>query len=284
MKILVPVDFTDVAFDALKYAIQLTKPEDEIVVAHFWTALMSTKEPITFSPGMTREDGVRRELEEMAKQAQSEVNVTRKIKVLLVMSNAVDGVVNELNKKRYDAIVMGTRDKHDLFDKWFGTISLGVIKRSTIPIYLVPKGCVYQDIKSVLVATDYHFESDEVIEKLIDWNDKHKAALKFYHVTSSNDKVLRFRENIIEEFIEKRNMPYSISIDEVSSNNISKAVTDTANKENTDVILIVSDTQTWLDALFFKSLSKDLIMQSKKPIVFLHSLKRKPILKDMPIL
>lgn len=284
MKYLVPIDFTDIAYNALRYALKVCDKDDEMSIVHVWSALLSVNEPIILSPGLTKEDGVKKEIQAMVEEARDGSNGPEEIDIILAIGNQVNAIVKESESQDYDAIIMGTRDKYDLLDKLFGTISLGVIKKSTIPVYLIPKDVTYQKPKSVFVATDQHFESDEVIEQLLEWNEPYQAALKFYHIRESFDKEYKYRENIIEELLDKRNLSYGVSIEEIRSDNVSKTIIETSEKEKCNLIVIVADTQSWLDTVLTRSITKELILKTKTPILFLHSKKRKPIIKDIPIL
>ena len=284
MKYLVPIDFTDIALNALRYALSIGEKGDEITIVHVWNALLSVNEPIILSPGLTKEEGVKKEIQAMVNEARQGDQGPEKIDIKLAIGHQVNAIVKESEAEDYDAIIMGTRDNYDLLDKLFGTVSLGVVKKSTLPVYLIPKDVSYSRPKSVFVATDHHFESDEVIEQLLEWNKPFQAGLKFYHIKESFDKEYGYRENIIEELLDKRNLTYGVSIEEIRSDNVSETILETSNREGCNLIVIVADSQSWLDTVLTRSITKELILKTKTPILFLHSKKRKPILKDIPIL
>ena len=284
MKYLIPIDFSEIALNALKYALQMTQPDDEITVIHVWQALLNTNEPMLITPASTHEEGLRMEIEEMVDEAGKNIQGERNVEIKLELGNAVHAIVKESEQEDYHSIIMGTRDKYDFIDKIFGTVSLGVVKKSSIPVYLVPKDCGFNVPKSVLVATDYHFESEKVIDNLLRWNEKHSAALKFFHVSTGKEEQSKFRHNLLSELLEKRNLPYSISLDQEHANDVTRSILEKVHKEKCDLLLVVADSQSWLDTVLKKNVSKDLILKTSVPVVFLHSQKRKPILKKIPIM
>lgn len=270
MKYLVPVDISQIASNALKYAVDMCGAKDEITVFHAWNnAGYPIHDQIGYIPPMDTE-----EMLNMIEVMIDVLNIPKggpKIKTIIDAGEPVHTITTHLLTNAYDAIIMGVKDKHDPLGKIFGTISLGVVKRSDIPVYLIPRDYKYAKPRRVLVAADYHFESEELIEELLKWNKKSKAALVFYHVNDQPNDDDSFKTKLLTEVLDKRNLPYPISYKDVQSANVSKTLLKTCEQEKCDMILVVTNTQSWLEALLFQSVSKEMILKATKPLIFLHA-------------
>lgn len=269
-KILIPFDFTDVSLNAVKYAVQLFSSNVKFTVYHVISGNLTINEPLVIPEGLTRTDGLEEEMKiAIEKQIVGlETNISYDIEV--VYGSTVDMIIKRLKDGEYDGIVMGKRDKYGLLDKIFGTIALGVIKKSSEPVYVVPENTTYKPYRKVVVAADHHLESDYVLEAIESWNATFNADLHFLHV-SENEKDEGFVKNIVEEFFEKKNVKFPFTISEEYDDDVAEELIEYADDENADLQMIISDKSTWLNSITSKSVSREMILKAKRPMLFLHS-------------
>lgn len=270
-KILVPFNFTNVSKNALVYALSLFPEDTEFTIFHAIDGNLSIDDPIILSMGLTKEEGLKKEIQDIVAGLFESHNRKASYQVGIGVGNVVDAVIKVVKNGSYDAIVMGTRDKYDLFDKLFGTVSMGVVKRVSIPVYLIPPKATFRPLKKVVVASDWHLESDEILNAIEEWNMQYKAELHFVHIGKSRQDDLSFIENIIEEFFEDRTVPFSFVVDTRNGKNIVKEITEYANQEHADLQLVITDRASWLDTMTSKSITKEMVLHSEHPVLFIHS-------------
>lgn len=275
MKYLVPVDFTDTAANALTYALSLGKQNDKYTLFHAWDSLVRLSDSTIVMAGANKEIVIKRNLDALLEVV---LNLNPKFKNYKIelksgIGNPVNAITKEAELNEYDAIVMGTRDKHDIYDKMFGTVSLGVIKKTNLPVYLIPNGAKFEKIEKVLVGTDYHLEMDDLINKILEWNRTRRAALHFLHMTQPGQEFENLKTKLFDKLIMKRSLPYILNFQVVVSDNVAQTIISKANTYKHDLILIVPEKQSWMNSLLRGSVSKDLSFSSKKPILFMHSIK-----------
>lgn len=270
-KILVPFDFNKVSINAVKYAFEGFKDNSEFVILHVIDGNLDLNDPLTYTAGFTRGDALLLEMDNIIKELVEELNIKVSFATQLEIGSIVENLVLQIEKEGFDAVVMGTRDKYDLLDRWFGTISLGVIKRSKSPVYLIPKDSIYQDYKKVVVAADKHLESDAVIDMLAFWNEDFKADMHFLHVLDGTNDHENFAVNVVEEFFEKRNLDFPFSIIKKDSDNIADAIIQYADDKSMDLQIVVSDKMSWFETITSKSVSKQMVLKASRPMMFLYS-------------
>lgn len=269
-KILIPIDFYKVSYNALEYAFKFFGEEAEYKVLHVVDGI-SINDPMILELGLTRNQGIRENIKSRVEELEKKLNIKVKYNTVIEIGTVIEGILSIAESEEVDAIVMGTRDKYDLMDRLFGTISLGVVKRCSIPVYLIPPKAKYKTVSKVVVGADFHFESDKLLENLAAWNSEFKADIHFLHIKQGkidNDKFVR---KIVEEYFDNRNVEFPFSIVEEEEKNISKKIIEYSDKENADLQVIVTDKASWLDTMTSKSISKEMILKATRPMLFLHS-------------
>ena len=268
-KILIPVDFTDVSINAIRYSLNLFA-EDQIYLMHVKTGLVQTNDPMILRMNTTHEDFWKDALKDFVGKELGE-ELSSKISGYVVQyGNIVEEITSYAKDKDFDVICMGTKDKYSLFEKWFGTISLGIIKMSQTSVYAIPKYARYHGFGRILVGLDKNHIQTTSFEHLIDWNEEYKAFIKFLNIKKkSSEDFTQEKEDLIERLFKERDPDFSFELMSIRDNNIAQALMGYAYNSECDLITILPDSQKFVDALFFQSVSKDLILDSKIPVLFL---------------
>ncbi len=282
MKYLVPVDISDFSSNAIKYATQMCKSKDEIVVYHVYNQPVYPSETGGGYMAPMNTENIREQVGIL-------VDVTNpprsgaKISIELGTGEIVHSIVRKAHSEDFDAIIMGIRDKHGIIEKIFGTIATGVVKVSHIPVYLIPLDHKYVKPKHVLIASDEHFKSAEIIDQIYAWNEKNMAALTFFHVNETDKKPNSLKEELLQDLVIERNPSFSISYAETQSENICHAIIKKSDEENSDLIILAAESGTWIANVFIDSVSKEMIMKANKPMLFLHAetIKEKSLSKTL---
>ena len=166
---------------------------------------------------------------------------------------------------------MGTRDKYTVLDKWIGTISLSVIKTVSIPVYLIPPFAKYKGFNSTLVASDSHIGNKPLVQWIKEWNLPHQSFIRFLHIRNvKNPNFEAEKKTIVEGFFEDEDPTFGFEIISKSNEDISQSLLASAYNYGSDLIVAIPENQTFINALLFKSVSKELIMKSEIPLLFLN--------------
>jgi len=268
-KILLPVDFTDVSINAIRYAAEMFS-DQEIVLIHVKTGLVQTNDPMILRMNTTHEEFWVEALKNFIKKEIGEKLFSRISDCVVKYGNIVDEITDYAKENKFDFICMGTKDKYSLFEKWFGTISLGIIKLSEVSVYAIPKYAKYSGFERVLVGLDKNHIHTSSFDHLVEWNTEYKAFIKFINVKkSSTDNFTQEKEDLVEKLFKDKDPDFSFELMSVVDRNIAQALMGYAYNSECDLITILPDSQKYVDALFFQSVSKDLILDSKIAMLFL---------------
>ncbi len=97
----------------------------------------------------------------------------------------------------------------------------------------------------------------------------------FYHSTKYEYLDKEEVKEKIYDFFDNNQPLCSYEIEEVNSNNVAESLLANAYNYNADLLITIARNANFLQSLVFKSLSKDLLLKSAIPMLFLHTSKDK---------
>ncbi len=272
MNILIPMDFTEVSLNGMSYALSRF-PNDQFTILHVLSGLVEVNQVYSVSSGLTPDARIRSEMEEMIHEHLHVQELPENINIEIYYGEPVNVVSNYLKNHSYDAVVLGSRDKYNIFDRLFGSTSLGIVKRSKEPIYVIPRFSKFKGYKKIMVASDEHINNKEIILALNYWNNTN-AQIKFLHVhEGKDDSFTQTKEVLLDSLYEQYQPPFSYEIEEVKGDNLVDSLLANSYNYKADLLIVIARNATFLQSLVYKSVSKELIMKSAIPVLFLHTAK-----------
>jgi nucleotide-binding universal stress UspA family protein len=194
-KILLPTDFSDNAWNAIVYALHFFKNENcTFYILHTYTPSFYRADYMIGGPTFSAIPDVGVELAQagldktIADIKKNHKNAKHQYKTLSAFNTLTDEVREVTENKNIDLIVMGTQGATGAKEIFLGTRTVHVIRKSRIPVMVVPNGYVFKEIKYVLFPSDYviSFEKEEV-RLLIDVAKMHNAKLTILNVKDDYD-------------------------------------------------------------------------------------------------
>ena len=270
------MDFTEVGVNALRYALHAF-PNASYSVLHVRSNLLDMSEPfpvkeqkLSFDTGIFKEQDWQNAMRTFIKQKLDVESLPILLSVIIKYGSVVSEINKYIDRVHFDAIVMGTRDKYNYFEKFLGTVSYSVAKSCAIPMYLIPKHATFQGVNKVLVAIDYDVENTDFVSKYKAFNDEYFAETKFLYVKSKSDQQVGLNvESIVNKMFEETIPGFDFQIAECQDENIGQALLASSYDFKSDLLVVMPVERGLIGSIFFKSISKDLIMKSELPILFI---------------
>ena len=220
---------------------------------------------------LSKEDMIKSIMEKRILMALSASQLPQNIDIQILQGEIISSLKKHIDAKMYDAVVMGTRDNYDIIDRWFGTISLGVVKTVRIPVYLIPRHSHYKLFKKVMIASDYHLLNKELISRIISWNNNYEAFIEFLHIQANRkDQYDQEKEKILNALIEKDYLNFAFQMKTIQSKEVASSILASAYNEKSDLLVLIAENRSFINTLLFKSLSREMILKSNIPILFMH--------------
>jgi nucleotide-binding universal stress UspA family protein len=271
--ILVPTDFSANAFIAGQYAAALAKEIDaKILFYHVYITLYSGFKETGVSVQQI-ESSERDAAESMASllQTMQKENPNVEIDGVHEKGFMIDALVNRLkNESDIALIVMGTKGVTNMAETVFGSTTYEVIKKSTIPVLVVPETTGDFSMKKVGFFTDYQIDEVASVKKVHSILSN-VSAVDFYHFdyTKRDDEderrsawVLKAKAALDQENIQLK----EIEVDKVDLNAVSRV----ANENGLDLMIFTRPHKSFFEKIFMKSLTKEVVSYPFIPALYIN--------------
>lgn len=150
--ILVYTQFSENCYHALKYAINLAQDlKQGVVIATPVNASQSTGMLMSINMRLVEEAHRDFEIvkERLVKDGLEGVN---NLSLITVKNNSQDNILKLLKKKGAEFMIMANKADHEDDNIFIGTEPGSFIRRTDVPVLLIPKECQYRSIDTVLFA------------------------------------------------------------------------------------------------------------------------------------
>ena len=260
-RILLPTDFSDNAFEAIRYTLLVHKDvECTFYLFHTYTPPVYQTEYIIGSPGqiglgdvlqeaaMTRLERLKTRLEDQFE------NPNHTIMVHTAFNTLLGEIAETVEAENIDLIVMGTKGATGAKEILFGTNTVHVIKKAKCPVVAVPPKFGYEAPKEILFPTDYEIEyQKEKMEPLLAIAEEHKSRINVMHVRAGYD--LNAVQEKHKAQLEKL-LGSTAIFHEVPDNGIIAAVNEFQLKTEINLLVMVQNKHTFLERLFIEPVIK----------------------------
>ena len=273
LKILVPVDFSDCSINAVKVAAKLALSwNSKLYILHATdlpTAVAFSGEAVVVpSP-----DGYQESVLEQLEQLPEQVPMLKKVEHELIdtFENLHAAIQSFVEKKNIHMIVMGMRDDYDVLEKWIGTNTMRVITTSRIPVLAVPSCVAEYEPNRIGVAIDAtslkKVSQLDVVASLAEMND---SIVDVFFIADEGESI-DFGQSAIADIFNSyfRNIPCKFH--NVHFKDVSEGILDFIRIHELDHIVVFPHSHTLMSRLFRKSTTKEVTLNSRVPVLALHT-------------
>ena len=165
-------------------------------------------------------------------------------------------------------IVMGTTGSN-LMKSWFGSVSIEIMKKSDIPVLLVPPNTSFRMIENLIYADDFTNNHDRGIQYVRDFLAEFLANLYCLHVRTEADITM---EPDWVDLTPMKERFEGINIEEVDlkSHSVVEGLLHFSQDKDVDIIIMPSTKKGFVYNLFNKSITREMSLSSAVPILVVH--------------
>jgi nucleotide-binding universal stress UspA family protein len=271
--IIVPTDFSPIATNALHYALDLAKSINaSIILFHVYQVPVSfTDAPILLmSVDDLRKNAIQKILT-LKEEVEHISGGNIKIYEETVLGNIEDELETLCNKMKPFAVVMGTKGAGAVERALFGSNTLNAIKHLTWPVICVPPGKTFgQGIKKVGFACDLKNVVESIPASQI-INFVKMVGAKLYVMTVDYENKHGEGETpqqsaLLQAMLAELEPSYHF----IQYKDVEDGINYFAEQNDLDLILAIPKKHKLLDAIFKQSSSKQLVYQSRVPVLCVH--------------
>jgi nucleotide-binding universal stress UspA family protein len=268
-KILVPTDFSDHAYYALKVASQIAKKNGgEIILLHMLELPHQAGDAI----------GSGHDLPEIMLFKNSAINKLEdlmdddcldglKVSEIVQFELAFDGILKVSQKNDIDLVVMGSHGASGFKEMFIGSNAEKVVRNSDVPVLIIKKDAGEFNVNKFVFASDFTEEIKKPFAKVVEFANKFGTELELAMInTPSNFKPTHIATEIMNKFVADFSINnYSINI--YNDVNVENGILNFANHINADLIGVSTHGRKGIAHFFNGSISEDLVNHSLRPVV-----------------
>ena len=269
--IVVPTDFSPIADNALKYGMDLAIAlGSSIMVVHVYQIPISYSEVPIITISL---DEIKKASEDKLAELKHNIETITAGKLIVYTESRLGDVAEEMNKisKTLEpfGIVMGSRGVTGTGRFFLGSNSLAVIDKLSSPVFIIPPGAKFKGFKKVGLASDFKEVVDRTpvvpIRTLVNFFN---AEL---HVLNVDHERKHFKPETPQEAL---NLDMLLSgmnpvYDYIENKDINEGINDFAEKNNLDLVITLPHKRSFLERVFEKSLTRELLHQTNVPVMCL---------------
>jgi nucleotide-binding universal stress UspA family protein len=259
--IVVPTDFSPLADNALKYGMDLaTAMGSSLMIVHVYQIPISYSEVPLITISL---EEIKKASEERLAELKHNIETITAGKLVVYTESRLGDVGDEINKLTKTlqpfAVVMGSRGVTGAGKFFLGSNSLSVISRTNTPVIVVPPGGRFSPYKKIGLTTDFKEVVDKTPVAPV------RALINFFnaelHVLHVDYKQRNFNPGVPEQTL---NLDMLLSgmnptYDFIENKNVNEGINEFAEKNNIDLIITLPQKHSFLESLFEKSLTRELL-------------------------
>ncbi len=261
-KVILPTDFSENAYNASKYAVQLFKDmETTFYLLHTYTPPIFQVEYVLQSPSKASpEDSYKmkalEQLRALKERLQKEFDNPRHTFVTYADFNTLPDDINIITKReKADLVVMGTQGATNAAEILFGTHTTQVINKALCAVIAVPSDYQYEAPTNMLFPTDYEIDyRQEQLQLLLDLAKRHEATVDVLHI--STGPALSEAKTKNKQKLETLLAPVRHAFHELPDQGVIEGINQFQEQMTGNLLAMVRNKHTFFERLFVEPIIK----------------------------
>lgn len=265
--ILVPTDFSDHAYYALKTAASIAKKINaEIMIVHLCSLSSSDfAESYYYKEYFElHKTQIELNLDKLLKlDFLAELNVSRHF----VLDKTMQTLVSDKKFKNVDLIVIGSHGKSGFNKVLIGSNTEKIIRMADAPVLTIKKETEHFVIRKMVFASNFYKEAYPVFEKIKFFADLYKADIELLKVITPKDfEPTPISKKLIEDFAKEFQLT-DATHNIYNASSIEKGITDFCNEKKADLISLTTHGRTGLAHLIHGSLAEHVAQHGEHSVL-----------------
>ena len=279
-KIILPTDFSENAFNALKYAAELFKYErSDFYLLHAYADEIYNTEGLLTQEFMDEfKETTRKNSEQELEKIRSRItelfpNPRHKFYVIASFGMLIDEVNDLVDRENADIIVTSTRGKTDDRKMTFGSNTLQIIKYVQCPVLSIPEKYEYNDPKKILFPSNYMLPYQKRELKLAgDLARVFGSEIHMLYISHFPLESFRQKDNqlaIKEQFYDVKQEFHQVDEQEKT-----QAILTAIKDLEIDLLILVNSRHSYLENVLYQSTLDKIGLHPKIPFLVLQNFHR----------
>ncbi len=271
--ILIPTDFSENAWNAFKYALELSSVSN--TEYHFLNTYMTPNARaggmmVSLDEVLLKES--EREMEKLLSKARllyPEIHVEGHC----LRGDLIEGIERGLISSKASLIVMGTQGASGLKEVLIGSNAEKVIREATAPVITVPEDAELFEVNHIVFASNFQpLQNPNSLGMLSELARKFEAEVTILHI-SDNPEHIDIDSEIKKAGYDDALNGIAVKYHTLKSDDIERTIDAYMREEHGDLLALVPRKANFFQSLFRKSVTKACVYHTKSPILAMHDIK-----------
>ena len=279
-RILLPTDFSENAYNAIKYAVQLLKQDVcEFYVLHTYTpiivsagSMLDSYSALTLQKVAT--DNAEKRLDELEKKITKEFpNSNHSFTCMASFNMLIGEMKTSIEEYAIDFVIMGTQGATGAKEVFLGTNTMYAIKKLKCPVLAVPAGFGYEAPKEILFPTDYKLNnSNKYLPLLRELCNQHISRL---HILNAYfGKPLTEAQIANKAFLDAYFSDNAHLFHIAEGTDVLGAVEQFQIKAKINFIVMIHNKHSFFENILFKPVINQVVYHTNVPFLVIPSVER----------
>ena len=278
--ILIPTDFSENAWNALKYAQKLFEPSK----CNFYLLHVSAFIDYPVSP-VSPENNEGKEINEFKLLSKEQLNnLQNQVEATFTNTNHMyfgihehgfflESIKKNIDEKKIDLIIMGTKGATSMRKRIIGSNAGDVITKVKCNTLIIPKGVAFSVPQEVAFPTDYNiFYSHKILEAVSEMLRLCQGNIRVMNVSRIDNHLTKTQEKNQEYLFDYLNetFPKNSSFHTITNKRVNNAIQCFVESRNVDMIIMVAKNLNFIQQILFDSLVEKISFHTKVPFFVIH--------------
>lgn len=275
--ILIPTDFSENSWNAVKYALSFFKK----VKCNFYLLHVSSYEEMmggesffdtkdTVVEKVTHSD--KEQMQRLLKRIEKlPLNTKHRFFTLHEYIFFVDAIRKQVAEKNIDFIVMGTKGASGLKEKTIGSNTGDVITKVKCPVLVIPEKAQYVKPKEIAFPTDYNlYYRSRVLNTITNILRMNNASLRVLHIAKREQELTDLQKKNQDFLNDYLGEEIEHSFHFLSNPNIEEAVQCFVESRDIDMITMIAKNLNFFQRILFNPTVEKISYHTNVPFLVLH--------------
>ena len=276
--VLLPTDFSENSWNAIKYAIQFF----EKIECHFYLLHVDRLETISVNDTALMLDAevidriytkpTKQKLRELLRQI-SKLSIHHKNHNFYTLTDFgffIESIRRHVEEKEIDCIVMGTKGATGIEKLILGSNTADVITKVKCNLIAVPENAAFVEPKEIAFPTDFSLSHGlQVLQPISEILDRFNSALRILHIKKTKDELNNDQKKN-RELLEDYFNHYPFTFHYLSNKKVEDAIQCFVESRDIDMICMVAKNLNYFQQILFHSKVEEISYHTDVPVLVLH--------------
>ena len=273
-RIIVPVDFSNVAESAFTFALEIaSRYKAELLLFHNFEVPVVESQffPVNYmdvysSLEMAEFDFFKDKVAELRKIAEDKNLSHVAMSHILTDGDLLYNLKDVIQREKIDFVVMGTSGADNWFENLVGTNTGSLMLDVNVPVLTIPENTKFKEIQTVGFTTRFRDKDQIALESVLKFSKTFNSKVKCLYVKTENSDV---SEETIDKWRTKftaNNVQFYIVYDD----DVEGAVNDFLVSQEIDVLAMLTYKRSFFQKIFHSSMTKKMAQNLTIPVLAFH--------------